>query len=312
MKRTIVALFAALVILPIAVQGQTDRFRLSSKQLAKIESIIDQLEQLPTQPAEQSTRLRKLWSSVGTIAARLPEGDIKTDLETAAYWYEEAARDRGFSSDYPRRGCYAEKPGAYQTLCEDFSGSGTELILAKAQLHLGWVKALVSFHKTGSRDPQLGEIKLERMNDRLLAARAIDLLKVLESDVITYDSLADFQDGAKLARVSFEVFQQHLEKISVESALILSWLPPDKLKSEINNALLSYQDGGFWWQKTYSPKVIHVSHFTTKASWNATDTNYLCTVPYTIAINWRHGSRYIKRAEKILESYGSEVSSTTR
>lgn len=304
MKRTLVALFASLIILPIAVPGQTDKSRLSSKQLAKIESLINQLEQLHTQPAEQSTRLRKLWSSVGAIAQSLPEGDIKIDLETAAYWYEEAARGRGFSSDYPRRGCFAEKPGAYQTLCEDFSGSGTELILAKAQLHLGWVQALVRCHKTGSRDPQLGEIKLERMNDRLLAARAIYLLKVLESDVITYDSLADFQDGAKLALVSFEVFQQHLEKVSGESALILSWLPPSKLKSEINNALLSYQDGWFWWQKTYSPRVVYNSNFSTKASWNATDTNYLSTIPYTIAINWRHGSRYIKRAEKILESYG--------
>ncbi len=144
-------------------------------------------------------------------------------------------------------------------------------------------------------------------SDQLLGARLIELLKVLEGEVITYNSLGEYQDSGKLARVPWAVFRRDLQKVSAEAAVLLSLMPQTRLKSEINNALLSYQDGGFWWERADAPRVVNVSNFSPENNRTPADTNYSATIPYTIVINWRHGRRYIRRAEKILEQY-SKVS----
>jgi len=134
------------------------------------------------------------------------------------------------------------------------------------------------------------------------AARAIQLLKNLESEVIVYDSLGDFQESGKLAHVPFEVFRQDLDKVSTEVEFILSRLPQNKLKNEIRNALDSYQDGAFWWEKIFPKRVVSVSQLVAADVGPSTaNRHYSATIPYTIAINWRHGTRYLKRAQKLLE-----------
>jgi hypothetical protein len=73
------------------------------------------------------------------------------------------------------------------------------------------------------------------------------------------------------------------------------------LKTEISNALDSYRDGAFWWQKIDQPRVVRVSDLTaTDTSRTPSDTVFLSTVPYTVAIHWRQAGRYLKHAEELI------------
>jgi hypothetical protein len=134
-----------------------------------------------------------------------------------------------------------------------------------------------------------------------LAERSIAAVKRLEKDVLVYRSLGEFESNGKLARVPFEAFTDNLTRVTAEVEPMLSRLPQGKLKTEISNALDSYRDGAFWWQKINQPRVVHVSALTaTDFDRTPSDTAFLSTVPYTVAIHWRQAGRYLKRAEKII------------
>ena len=140
----------------------------------------------------------------------------------------------------------------------------------------------------------------EDQSNRIVAERAITALKRLDRDVLVYRSLGDFEENGKLARVPFEAFQDHLQEVRAEVAPLLSRLPQSKLKSEISNALDSYRDGAFWWQKIDQPRVVHVSALASEITRAPSDTAFLSTVPYTVAIHWRQAGSYLKSAEKIM------------
>ncbi|MFS8086216.1 MAG: hypothetical protein ACMG6H_11355 [Acidobacteriota bacterium] len=139
------------------------------------------------------------------------------------------------------------------------------------------------------------------VNDRVLAARAILLLSRLDRDVLVFRSLGVFEADGRLARVSFEDFQKDYVEISAEVEPILSRLPQGRLKTDISNALDSYRDGAFWWQKIDQPRVVHVSALaTTETSRTSSDLAFLATVPYTVAIHWRQANEYLKHAEGMM------------
>ena len=135
--------------------------------------------------------------------------------------------------------------------------------------------------------------------DRILAARAIAALRRLEDDVITYPSLGDFEAGGKLARVPLETFQSHLQEATAEVEPMLNHITNDRLKMELSNALASYRDGAFWWERIYQPRVVHVSALNYDENRGPADAALLGTVPYTVAIHWRQASKYLKRAEAL-------------
>jgi hypothetical protein len=138
--------------------------------------------------------------------------------------------------------------------------------------------------------------------DLVVAVRAITALKRLDRDVIVYHSLGEFEDDGRLARVSFETFASDLQAVTTEVEPMLSRLPQSRLKTEITNALDSYRDGAFWWQKIYHhPRVVHVSALTsTELTRTSSDTAFLSTVPYTVAIHWRQAGKHLKRAEEMM------------
>jgi hypothetical protein len=143
---------------------------------------------------------------------------------------------------------------------------------------------------------------VETNDNQVLAARAIAVLKRLDDDVLVYRSLGDFEANGRLARVSFEAFTDDLSKVTAEVEPMLSRLPQSRLKSEISNALDSYRDGAFWWQKINQPRVVHVSALTaTEFNRTPSDTAFLSTVPYTVAIHWRQAGKYLKRAEDLMD-----------
>ena len=141
----------------------------------------------------------------------------------------------------------------------------------------------------------------ETRDERVLAARTITALKRLDSQVIVYRSLGDFEDQGKLARVPFAQFANDLRAVTNEVEPMLSRMPQSRLKTEITNALYSYRDGAFWWEKIDQPRVVHISALTSTETRTSSDSAFLAAVPYTVAIHWRQANRYLKRAEELID-----------
>ena len=143
----------------------------------------------------------------------------------------------------------------------------------------------------------------EVSDERILTARAIAALKRLEGDVLIYRSLGDFEENGKLASVpfdTFENFKKDLQEVTAQVEPVLARLPESRLKIQIANALESYRDGSFWWQKIDQPRVVHVSALRAETTSTSSDAAFSSTVPYTVAIHWRQAHRYLSQAEKTL------------
>jgi len=138
-------------------------------------------------------------------------------------------------------------------------------------------------------------------DEMVLASRSIVALKRLEKDVLVYRSLGEFEANGKLARVSYQAFRNDLNEVSAEVEPLLAGLPKSKLRTELANALASYRDGEFWWQKIDQPRVVHVSALASSANGFApSDLVFAGTVPYTVTIHWRQANRYLKRAGQLM------------
>ena len=137
--------------------------------------------------------------------------------------------------------------------------------------------------------------------DTILAANAITGLQRLNSEVIIYRSLGDFEAEGKLAKVSFAQFASDLQSVTNTVEPMLSRMPRGRVKTAITNALESYRDGAFWWEKIDQPRVVHISALTSTETGTSSDSAFLATVPYTVAIHWRQANRYLKRAEELMD-----------
>ena len=130
--------------------------------------------------------------------------------------------------------------------------------------------------------------------------RALAALKRLETNVMVYRSLGQFEADGRLARVTLQTFETELAKVNNELGSLLAEIPPGKFRTEIINAFDSYRDGVFWWRQIDQPGVVHVSALTSERNRSLADTTYLSTVPYTVAIHWRQAQKYLNQAEKNL------------
>jgi hypothetical protein len=165
----------------------------------------------------------------------------------------------------------------------------------------------VAFGQSVARRDQSRNVSATDTEDeRVLAVHAITALQRLDSEVIVYRSLGDFEAEGKLARVSFAQFANDLQAVTNQLEPMLSRMPQSKLKTEITNALDSYRDGACWWQKIDQPRVVHVSALTSTETRTSSDSAFLVTVPYTVAIHWRQANRYLKRAEELMRVQNSQ------
>lgn len=147
------------------------------------------------------------------------------------------------------------------------------------------------------------EIESKVTDEMLLASRSMAALKRLEKDVLVYRSLGDFEASGKLARVSYQAFRNDLSEVTAEVEPILTRLPQGKLKAELTNALDSYRDGEFWWQKIDRPRVVSISALAGTANTRTpSDTAFVDTIPYTVTIHWRQANRYLRRAQQLMNA----------
>ncbi len=130
--------------------------------------------------------------------------------------------------------------------------------------------------------------------------RAIAALRRLETNVMVYRSLGQFEADGRLARVTLQTFETELTKVNNELDSLLADVPAGKFRTEIINAFTSYRDGVFWWRQVDQPRVVHVSALTSEPNRSLADRSYLSTVPYTVAIHWRQAQKYLNQAEKTL------------
>lgn len=138
-------------------------------------------------------------------------------------------------------------------------------------------------------------------NELNLVGRIIAALKRLESDVVVYRSLGGFEADGRLARVPFEVFKDDLQEVTAEVEPILSRLPQSRFKRELTNALASYRDGEFWWRKIHQPRTVNIYAMSFAETTRApSDAFFASNLPYTVAIHWRQGAKYLRSAQELL------------
>ena len=146
-----------------------------------------------------------------------------------------------------------------------------------------------------------GPIGAAEQNDIVLANRAIAALKQLQAKVIVYRSLQDFEANGRLGRVSLDTFRADLDSVSAEVEPILVQLSDLRLRAHLTNALDSFRDGAFWWEKVVQPRVV-----TTRTaglmpgSVTPSETFFIATVPYTVAIHWRQAAKFLLQAEALV------------
>lgn len=281
-----------LLCLPAAAAG------LSPRELARAEELIERLARAES-GADAGGRRRQA-DGVRDAARRLPEGDVRADLEAAA-------RLLSSTSNAARLDCPAERPGAYRKLCET-SATPDELRARKARLHLAWARARVrnarGVEEAGDAE-LMREAEAERAAERALALRALEALRRLEGAVVVYRTRADFEEGGALARVTFESFDARLARASREVGLILAWLPESRPRAELRHALRSYADGRFWWARARCARVVEAGAdcLSEAVRWRL-GAAYPGAASYSVAVHWRNAARHLARAARHLGSPG--------
>jgi hypothetical protein len=273
-------------------------------ELKKAEKVLTKLAELQTastNPVAYKAVAGKLYPKLFINVAALRESDLKTDLLTAAFLYQKAY-DLERSNDASPADCNNEVRELYRNLCLRRSNqTSTQLLLAKAQLHAGWAEALIRFYR-GSTDAStvatLSEIKQERSIDMTLAERAIAILKTLDEEVNSYSSLGEFEEGKTVATVSFDKLSGDFESVATTAQQLISSLPRNLLTYQLQNALNSYSDGLFWWQKTHTRRgaaVVSISNWTEQASQKPLGFD-ASTINYAVTCNWRKARKHLANA----------------
>ena len=146
-----------------------------------------------------------------------------------------------------------------------------------------------------------GPIGATQQNDIVLAKRAIAALKQLQAKVIVYRSLQDFEATSRLGLVSLDMFKAELHSVNTELEPILAQLPDGRLRAHLTNALYSFRDGAFWWEKVVQPRVVTTrTAGLTPGSVTPSETFFMATVPYTVAIHWRQAAKFLLKAETLV------------
>jgi hypothetical protein len=273
-------------------------------ELKKAEKVLGGLTELQTAFTDLNAykaAYRKLYPKLFINVASLHEGDLKTDLSTAAFLYEKAyGLER--SNDASAADCNNEVRELYKSLClKSGNPTSAQLLLAKAQLHTGWAKALIRFYR-GNTDTStiatLSEIKKERSVDIEIAERAVAILKTLDEEINSYSSLGEFEERNQVARVSFDKLAGDFETVATTAQQLLSSLPRNLLYYQLQNALNSYSDGLFWWQKTHTrtdAALVSVNNWTEPATQKPLGFD-AGTINYTVICNWRKARKHIANA----------------
>jgi hypothetical protein len=249
---------------------------------------------------------RKLYPGLFVTVADMRPGDLKTDLDTAVFLYEDVGRAWS-SSGASTADCERERPDLYRPLCLRLGGgTARQLLLAKARLHARWAEAVVRAYRGeggGETSRLLSDMRAARSHDILIAARVTETLKTLELMVNAPSTYADYQEQRAAAKVSFETLEAGFGDALDRAEVLLGWMPRSPAYYHIARAERSYRDGLFWYRKTRASRTMVVSAATAFERDPLQDLRLDAErVGYTAVVNWKAAAKYTRLARQSLSA----------
>jgi len=290
------------------VSGET--LALRGKDVRRAEKVLDKLRLLdeaaaaPGDGDDFRRRARKFYPGLSVTVADMRPSDLKTDLDTAVFLYEDVARRWAASGD-SAADCERERPDLYLPLCRGLGGgTARQLLLAKAGLHARWAAAVVKTYRgegDGETSRLLSEMRAARARDALIAARVSEALRALEGLVSVPPTYADYQEHGAAAKVSFESLDAESADALGRARALLGGMPRGPAYYHLSSAWRSYTDGLFWYRKVHASRKKVVS----AASGFGRDPLQELRldadhVGYAAVTNWRTAAKYTRLAEQSL------------
>lgn len=294
---------------PLYAKGASDAAALREKDVQRAEKVVAKLRLLDAAGAERAdaaefrSLTRKLYPGLFVTVADMRPSDLKTDLDTAVFLYEEVGRT-WFAAGDAAADCGRERPDIYRPLCLGLRGGTVrEMLLARARLHARWAEAVVKNYR-GAGDAEtpraLSELSAARGNDLAIAARVVESLKPLEGLANLSRTYADYQEQRAVSKVSSEKLEGEFADALGRAGALLNWMPRSPTFYYLSGARRGYTDGLFWYRKVYRARnmVVSARGFEgdpLKDLWRDAE-----QVGYTAVVNWRAAAKYTRLAEQSL------------
>lgn len=301
-------LFLPLLLCSLAPRaGATPGDLMRGNELKKAEEVLSRLRHLEEAAgARDDSRApaREFYTRLVSKADALTEGNLKTDLLTAALLYV-AADEARRGSNSPAPDCEREQREAYRRLClQTRPGDRAQFLRAKARLHTRWAEAALR-RLRGARDAALlaalEEIRAARELDHALAARAVSALKTLAALTRSLTPPVDEAGELTRPRASLGQLSDDFAEAFGKLDAALASLPRGRLYNLLRNARNSYRDGLYWHGKTPHgrPPVVSVNSLSGRDALQEMRLD-ASAVDGTVLANWRSAERFTKRAEEFL------------
>jgi hypothetical protein len=316
-----VLLFSACGIvfaLTATAQGMEDAAdTLREKDVLRAEAVIAKLklldEALPaaSDPRTLRTLTGKLYPGLFITVADMRESDLKTDLDTAVFLYEQASLT-WFAAGVPAAECGRERRDIYQPLCRELRGGSTrELLLAKARLHARWAEACVDYYRgrrAAETSRSLSAMKAARENDFIIAGKAVEALETLKGLVDTIPENDDYRERRAVA--GFAPSDTIAGDALSGAGELIALLPRSPAFYHLSNAWSCYKDGLFWERKVSRSRSLVVS-----ARGFASDPLKDIGVnadsaAQTVVASFKNATKYTRLAEQSLGSAGHSINRT--
>jgi hypothetical protein len=293
--------------------GRTPDSTLREKDVVAGEKILARLREFEQAQQQQAAALerrqktrRKISGELFVQAAAMRPSDLKTDLTTALFLYDEAFRESVIPDSGAALDCEGELREVYARLCrENRAGSRSLYLEAKARLHTRWAGATINDYRgagDGATVALLEEMRSERQNDVRFAGLAVKALKSLEGEVYDHSTLAEFEEQRRLSRVPFERLSADVSNMLERVDAVLLSLPRGRLFYPLYHARNAYADGLFWWRKTDKGRgmAVDVNSLNEPAGAKSYGLDP-DTLSYTVAISWRKAIRHTREALRLVE-----------
>lgn len=270
-RLTPLALFCLLAFAGRAAHAATPAGAPGGRDLRKAEAVLSKLLRLEEAAAAKESApfeeaAERLYPSLFVAVAGLRDGEIKTELATAASLFDSA---RGARAGHAAPDCSRELRHSYFRLCLE-SGDRARLLRAEAALHARRAQALLLYargDRAAATLEALADLRAERATDLSLAEEALRALKELAAGAGGNAPRAQSaeQTLAQSAEQSYErpsAAAQSSERLAAsleEVDRLLASLPRTRVRQLLCNARDAFRDGLFWRLKTLPSRALVVS-----------------------------------------------------